>query len=80
MERFAHNRSHPMQPGATIALLMSNRQDVFQQIRLWALLSDLRTCRNEYFIRAHIYVRTGMLTHALLTLPPTAVQPFSSFW
>jgi hypothetical protein len=43
MERFADARSHPMQPGATIALLVSNRQDVLQLISLWALLTDVRT-------------------------------------
>jgi len=34
MERFADARSHPMQPCATIALLVSIRQDVLQLIRL----------------------------------------------
>jgi len=27
-----------------------------------------RSCRNEYFIRVHIYAWTGMLTHGLLDL------------
>jgi hypothetical protein len=37
-------------------------------------------CRNEYFIRTHIYARTGILTRALTTLPTIVVQPFRSFW
>jgi hypothetical protein len=44
MERFADACSHPMQPCATIGLLVSIGQDVLQLIRLWALLSSLRTC------------------------------------
>jgi hypothetical protein len=38
----------------------------------------IRFCRNEYFIRAHIYVRSGILTHA----PPCRRSRWglSSFW
>jgi RNA polymerase sigma factor (sigma-70 family) len=40
--------------------------------------ASLRTwlCRNEYFSRAYIYARTGMLTHARWTLPAITVQLF----
>jgi len=45
--------------------------------RAWlAPSAAVRFCRNEYFIRAHIYARTGILTHALATLSVIAVQPF----
>jgi hypothetical protein len=47
MERYADARSRPMQPCATIAPLVSIRQDVLQLIRPWALLGGLRTCRCE---------------------------------
>ena len=30
-----------------------------------ASLADVRLCRNEYFIRAHTYARTGILTDPL---------------
>jgi hypothetical protein len=30
-------------------------------------------CRNEYFIRVHIYVRPGILTRALSALPVITV-------
>jgi hypothetical protein len=43
MERVADARAHPMQACATMALLVSIRQDVLQLIRLWALLGVLRT-------------------------------------
>jgi hypothetical protein len=36
--------------------------------------------RNECFIRAHIYARSGILAHALSTLPAIAAEPFRSFW
>jgi hypothetical protein len=35
---------------------------------------------NEYFIRAHIYARPGILTHALSAFPVITVRPFPSFW
>jgi len=31
--------------------------------RVSARLTDVRLCRNECFIRAHMYTRTGILTH-----------------
>ena len=37
-ERFAGARSHPMQPCAAIAVLVSVREDVLRLLRLWALL------------------------------------------
>ncbi len=40
----------------------------------------IRFCRNEYFIRAHIYVRFGILTHSLSALPAFIVRPFPLFW
>ncbi len=36
----------------------------------------IRLCRNEYFIRAHIYVRSGIPTHALSVLPAITVRSF----
>ena len=39
-----------------------------------------RSCRNECLIRAHIYARTGILTHALSTLLPITVRPLPSLW
>src|SRR5438552_13309671 len=38
--------------------------------------TDPRFCRNECFIRAHIYTWTGILTHASSALPTIVVQPF----
>ncbi len=40
-------------------------------------LVQARRCRNEYFIRAHIYARTRILTHTLSTLSAIAVPPFN---
>ena len=40
---------------------------------------NVRTCRNEYFLLAHIYARHGIPTHGLLTLSAIAAQPFPSF-
>ena len=37
-------------------------------------------CMDEYFIRAHIYVQSGILTPALSALPAITVRPFPSFW
>jgi hypothetical protein len=37
-------------------------------------------CRNEYFIRAHIYARSGILGHALSALPAVAAGSFPSSW
>jgi hypothetical protein len=36
----------------------------------------IRFCRNEYFIRAYIYVRSGIPTHALSALPAITVRSF----
>jgi hypothetical protein len=43
-------------------------------------LADVRICRNEYFIRVHIYARGGILTHVISTLPTIAAEHFPSFW
>ena len=59
MVRFADARSHPMQPCATMALLVSIRQDVLQLIGLWALLGGLRTCRNEGVLEVGAYAPDG---------------------
>ena len=37
------------------------------------------TLRTEHSVRAHTYARTGILTHALSTLPAIIVQSFLSF-
>jgi len=44
--------------------------------RVSARLTAVRLCRNECFIRAHIYTWTGILTHASSALPTIVVQPF----
>jgi hypothetical protein len=53
-----------MQPCvATIALLVSIRQHVLQQIRLWALLGGLRSCRCEndlFALTLAIYSASGI--------------------
>jgi hypothetical protein len=36
------------------------------------------SCRNEYLIRANIYARAGILTHALSALPTITGAVFSS--
>lgn len=77
MEWFTDARSHRIQPGATIALLVSIVQDVLRLIRPRALFGSLRSCRNEYFMRAHIYAQTGILNHVLLTLPDDCRAAFS---
>jgi hypothetical protein len=40
----------------------------------------IRTCRNEYFIHAHIYTPPSMFTHSRPILSATAAQPFPAFW
>jgi len=39
-----------------------------------------RSCRNEYFLPAHIYTPDGILTHGLLTVAVITTQHFPSFW
>ena len=40
---------------------------------------DLHSCRNEYFIGAHIYTRSWILAPALSTLSAITTEPFLSF-
>ena len=67
-------------PGPVLEAVGHNDQIALRMTGLPQALRVDRTCRNEYFIRTHIYARTGILTHVLATLSAIAVQPFLSFW
>src|SRR5207248_2715405 len=41
---------------------------------------DILNCRIEGVAVAHIYPRTGILTHALSALRMTVMEPIPSFW
>ena len=41
--------------------------------------TNSRICRNEYFILAQIYARTGILIHGLSILPVIIVRPCYRF-
>jgi hypothetical protein len=51
------------------------RRLIWLPLRTQSGLADTRICRNECFVRTHIYARNGILTHARLTLLTIAAEP-----